>query len=110
MTDLILREIIYHLTRLRSSSDSYIPSRTEEFAPVQFKTLFATVPVMARAQSESRPVTHPNDSAMPLEDLDEYGSESGSSPTTWKILIPMQQFRIPKTTALVRKKSTGNLI
>jgi hypothetical protein len=58
---------------------------------------------------------------MQLEGLDEYGSDSGQflaqelSPASRtqcpnmgnEILIPMQQFRIPKTNTLVRKKMDG---
>ncbi len=59
---------MYHLSCLQSASDPCVPSRTEGFhlnpsrtegfVQIQFKTLFMTVPVMARVQSESRPVTH----------------------------------------------------
>jgi hypothetical protein len=48
---------MYPLTCLWSVSDSCISSRTEGFAPVQFKTLYTTDPVTARAQYAFRPVT-----------------------------------------------------
>jgi hypothetical protein len=71
---------MYPLTCLRSASDSCNPSRTEEFAPIQFKTLYTTHLVTAQAQSAFWPVTwfHIN-SAMPLEGFDAYTSDCGSS-------------------------------
>ncbi len=114
MTDFKLWEIVYHLTCLRSASDPCVPSRTEGFAPVQFKTLFTTVPVMARAQSESRPVTH-HKSILPchsriwmnmtaiLAQVFSPATRTQCPNMGNEILIPMQQFRITKATALLWK-------
>jgi hypothetical protein len=114
MTDFKLREIMYHLTCLRSASDPCVPSRTEGFGLVQLKTLFTTVPVMVQAQSESRPVTHHKsippchlrirmNMAAILAQVFSPATRTQCPNMGNKILIPMQQFRITKTTALVRK-------
>jgi hypothetical protein len=57
MASFNLREIMYPLTCLQSASDTCIPSQTEGFAPIQFKTLYTTVPETARVQAGLRPVT-----------------------------------------------------
>ncbi len=106
-----------------SITDWRIPSRTEVFAPIQFKTLFTTVPVMARVQSESRPVTHHKSippclsriwmnimMAAILAQVFSPASRTQCPNMDNEILIQMQQFRITKTTAVVQKKSTGSLI
>ncbi len=117
MTDFKLREIMSPLTCLRNASDPCIPSQTEGFAPVQFKPLFTTVQVMARAQFESRPVTHHKlippchmNMAAILAQVFSPATRTQCPNMGNEILIPMQQFRIPKTTALVQNKSTGSLI
>jgi hypothetical protein len=76
---------------------------------------------MPRAKSVSRPVTRlHNYSAMLLEDLDAYHSDTGSSiqsairrqcPKLSKmVLIPMRLKRNPKANPVKSKYSTGNLM
>jgi hypothetical protein len=68
-------EIMYPVTCLRSASGLCIQSRTEGFALFQFKMLYMTDPVTARVQSPRSQISP----AIPLENLEQYGSDFGSS-------------------------------
>ncbi len=71
---------MYPGTCLRSASDPCVQAQTDGFAQLQFKSLYTTGPMTGRAQYVFRPVTSlHNNSAMPLSDLEGYGSDSGSS-------------------------------
>ncbi len=83
--------------------------------------LFTTVPVMARVQSESQPVSHHKsippccsrvwmNMAANLAQVFSPATRTQCPNMGNEILIPMQQFRITKTTALVQKILTGSLI
>jgi hypothetical protein len=115
MTDLKLREIMYHLTCPRRASNPCIPSRTEGFAPLQFKALYSTVQVTSRAQVLLRPQTRMQCHSHVWRNMGAIFPHVFSPVTRMQcqnmgnmIMNPMQLPRSPKTTALVRRKSTGS--
>ncbi len=121
MTDFKLRESMYHLKCLRRASDHLcIPSsRTEGFAPLQFKTLNTTVPVTAQAQVVFRPQTRTQCHSHVWRDMSAiFPHVFSPAPRTQcqnmgnMIMTPMQLLRSPKKTEEDRigvKKIEGQL-
>jgi hypothetical protein len=108
-------------TAYRALSVHVLGSRTGESAPLQFKILFTTYPVTVRAQVSLQPVAghKVTNQSMPLEDLEQYGSDSGSSNDSRDLdTMPnsRKQYSDPisgffrELDCMAAQNSTGNLI